>query len=43
MRTAKKTVPTLDLFRLAAVLLVVMPWLISGLPGYWPGWQSHSF
>lgn len=24
MRTAKKTVPTLDLFRLAAVLLVVM-------------------
>lgn len=53
MRTAKKTVPTLDLFRLAAVLLVVMnhtspladvsAWLISGLPGYWPGWQSHSF
>lgn len=53
MRTAKKTVPTLDLFRLAAVLLVVMnhtspladvsAMADSGLPGYWPGWQSHSF
>ena len=51
MRTAKKTVPTLDLFRLAAVLLVVMNHTspladvsaMAGLPGYWPGWQSHSF
>ena len=53
MRTAKKTVPTLDLFRLAAVLLVVMNHTspladVSAmadfwLPGYWPGWQSHSF
>ena len=48
MRTAKKTVPTLDLFRLAAVLLVVMNHTspladVSAMAGYWPGWQSHSF
>lgn len=53
MRTAKKTVPTLDLFRLAAVLLVVMNHTspladVSAmadfwLTRYWPGWQSHSF
>ena len=50
MRTAKKTVPTLDLFRLAAVLLVVMNHTspladVSAmadfwLTRYWPGWRS---
>lgn len=53
MRTAKKTVPTLDLFRLAAVLLVVMNHTspladVSAMADFWltrvlAGWQSHSF
>lgn len=53
MRTAKKTVPTLDLFRLAAVLLVVMNHTspladVSSMADFWltrvlAGWQSHSF
>ena len=46
MRTAKKTVPTLDLFRLAAVLLVVMNHTspladVSAMADFWPVSYTH--